>query len=353
VSTCSQSEDRTDANTVGVVVIGRNEGERLRRCLASLGGRCARIVYVDSGSTDGSPEFAQSIGADVVSLDLSKPFSMARARNAGVARLRELMPDATFVQLVDGDCGVAAEWLETATAWLIAHPRTVAVCGRRRERFPERSVYNRFCDIEWNTPVGSAKACGGDAMMRAEALRAAGGFREDLIAGEEPELCLRLRQAGGEIDRIDAEMTEHDAAILSWTPWWRRHVRGGYGAMDVVSRLGKGPDVPFVFLTKSVRLWTLGWAGLTLAGAGAALALNGGAFAAFTILVLSLGAWGLQAFKIGTHARRRGADWGTALAYGVCVMIAKWAQLQGQFRYLRDVRRKNTPQLIEYKRGAT
>ncbi|MFP3526346.1 hypothetical protein SB912_28065, partial [Pantoea sp. SIMBA_072] len=89
--------------------------------------------------------------------------------------------------------------LATAQAFLDHHPEVAVVCGRRRERFPERSVYNLLCDLEWDTPIGEAKACGGDALMRADAFAGAGGFRADLIAGEEPELCVRLRGNGWKV----------------------------------------------------------------------------------------------------------------------------------------------------------
>jgi hypothetical protein len=70
-----------------------------------------------------------------------------------------------LVQFVDGDCEVDATWLATAQAFLEQHPAVAVVCGRR-ERFPQRSVYNLLWP-EWDTPVGEAKACGGDALMRA------------------------------------------------------------------------------------------------------------------------------------------------------------------------------------------
>ena len=40
--------------SIGAVIIGRNEGARLERSLQALAGQVAQIVYVDSGSTDGS-----------------------------------------------------------------------------------------------------------------------------------------------------------------------------------------------------------------------------------------------------------------------------------------------------------
>lgn len=210
------------ATVIGVVVIGRNEGQRLERCLVSLAHGADKVMYVDSGSTDGSLQLAANLGVAVLALDMSIPFTAARARNEGFAALQRLLPSMQLVQFVDGDCEVNASWLATAQAFLEQHPAVAVVCGRRRERFPQRSVYNLLCDLEWDTPVGEAKACGGDALMRADAFAAVGGFRPDLIAGEEPELCVRLRANGWKIWRLAAEMTLHDAGMTRFTQWWRR-----------------------------------------------------------------------------------------------------------------------------------
>ena len=211
---------------VDAIVIGRNEGARLLACLASLRGQVRRVIYVDSGSVDGSVPAARGLGAEVLALDLAQPFTAARARNAGLGALIADPPE--FVQFVDGDCVLDAGWIATGLAGFAAHPRAVVVCGRRRERFPKVSIYNRLADLEWATPVGQADACGGDALMRFDAVQAVAGYRAGLIAGEEPELCLRLRRAGGEVWRLDAEMTLHDAALLRFGQWWRRSVRAGH-----------------------------------------------------------------------------------------------------------------------------
>ena len=160
---------------VGLVAIGRNEGVRLKACLLSALSQVALVVYVDSGSTDGSLELARSIGADTVELDLSTPFTAARGRNEGFARLRQLAPDIEFVQFVDGDCQIVDGWLQRAQQELAAKPELAVVCGRRREQYPEATAYNRLCDLEWDTPVGEAKACGGDSMMRVSAFEQVDG----------------------------------------------------------------------------------------------------------------------------------------------------------------------------------
>src|SRR5262245_56163451 len=168
----------------GAVAIGRNEGDRLRQCLRSLSAAAA-IVYVDSGSTDGSAQWARDQGAQVIDLDLNIPFTAARARNVGFRRVRECAPDLAYVQFVDGDCELITDWPRRALSFLESNGDVGAAGGRRRERYPERSIYNWLCDVEWDGPPGETRACGGDVMIRAHALEAVGGFRDDLIAGEE------------------------------------------------------------------------------------------------------------------------------------------------------------------------
>ena len=221
---------------VGVVVIGRNEGERLVQCLTSLSSHAERggvVVYVDSGSTDGSLQAAERLGALPYALPPDRPFNAARARNAGARKLAEAAPGVAFIQFVDGDCILAPDWIDQARAFLSAHPQAAVVCGRRRERFPQHSLYNRFMDLEWSAPIGKVMACGGDAMMRREAFGTVGGFNATIVAGEEPELCFRLRGRGWTIWRLDVEMTLHDAALRRFSQWWRRSIRSGYGCAQL------------------------------------------------------------------------------------------------------------------------
>lgn len=257
--------DTQHGASVGVVVIGRNEGTRLQRCLQSLLGRVQTIVYVDSGSTDGSVEYATGVGVQVVELDMSIPFTAARARNAGFAELRRVMPQVAYVQFVDGDCEVNPHWIPTACDFLDGNADVAIACGRRRERFPQASIYNAMCDIEWNTPIGEARYCGGDALMRASAFGAVGGFRDDVIAGEEPELCVRLRAAGWRIWRLDVEMTLHDAAMFRFSQWWARAKRAGHAFAQGAQLHGAPPVRHWVREVRSACVW--GGAIPVLAGA--------------------------------------------------------------------------------------
>jgi glycosyltransferase involved in cell wall biosynthesis len=325
-------------SAVGVVIIGRNEGERLMRCIRSVLGTATGVVYVDSGSTDGSVEAARNLGADVVPLDTSIPFTAARARNAGFRRLIEAHPTIEYVQFVDGDCELATGWIETARQELDTRPEVAVACGRRRERFPERSAYNRLCDIEWDTPVGEASACGGDALVRASALKQVNGFCDALIAGEEPELCSRLRAAGWKVVRLGSEMTAHDAAMTRFGQWWRRTVRAGY-AYAAVSRL-RGPERSRIWVREFRSNWF--W--------GAVLPLAVLAAAPFFpwVLILLLG-YPVLGFRAYRGRRKRGDDAPTARLYAAFCALAKFPMALGQARYYRDRLFGSTRAIIEYK----
>ncbi len=328
---------------VGLVAIGRDEGERLIRCLDSTVGQTRRIVYVDSGSTDGSREAARARGAEVVELDLSEPFTAARARNAGLKQLLEEDPDLRYVQFVDGDCEVVADWLPKARAALEARPELAVVCGRRRERYPEASIYNLLADLEWETPIGDARACGGDAMFRIEAFRQVGGFDPTLIAGEEPELCVRLRASGWKIQRIDAEMTLHDAAMTRFGQWWKRHVRAGHAYAEGAARHGKGPDRHGVRPSLSNWFW-----GLLLP-----IAVLGLAWPTRGLSLLALFGYPLIAWRASRRYRQPERPPKTAVIYGLSCAISKFPQVIGQLRYWigRLIGRRSA--LIEYKGPST
>ncbi|MGD0462545.1 MAG: glycosyltransferase [Tepidisphaeraceae bacterium] len=334
---------------VGVVVIGRNEGRRLVRCLESAQGKAAAMVYVDSASDDSSVASAERIGADVLQLDASAPFTAARARNAGVERLKALAPGVEYVQFLDGDCELRPSWLGRARRELDADAKLAAVCGRRRERFPHRSIYNRLMDLEWDTPIGPAKSVGGDAMFRLQAFDSAGGFDASVMAGEEPQLCLRLRHSQWQLLRVDAEMTLHDAAITRFGQWWRRQVRGGYGAMDVYRRFEIGGERLFAKPTRSALMWAVGWPAAVIAAGSIGLAIGQPAAGRFAAAIVFL-ALPMQMARLSLRALARGAPPPAALAYGALTMLAKWAWFWGRIQYRRGQARGERSQLIEYKR---
>lgn len=319
--------------TIGAVVIGRNEGPRLLRCLASLHHLQGRVVYVDSASTDDSATAARDLGADVVVLDMERPFTAARARAEGLAQLEKIAPRLEYVMFVDGDCEVEANWLDAASGFLEDHPDFAVACGRRRERSPEASCYNALIDREWDTPVGETTACGGDAVMRAVALHEVGGFDPAMTAGEEPELCHRLRASGWRIMRLAVPMTIHDADMTRLGQWWLRAVRSGFGYGQAFHQTFRRSRNPPLYARELAR--TLVWAG------GLPLLAMGLTFAYHPLLIL---VWPAAASaQFGRIALRDGWVW-AALA-----TIGKYAELAGVLRYVSRVIRGSTGSAINYK----
>ena len=326
----------------GIVVIGRNEGERLRECLESAcsrEGKFHKVVYVDSGSIDGSVFLAKAFEIEVLELNRDRPFSAARSRNEGTARLKEISPDAVYVQFVDGDCTLVAGWLMAARTYLQAHVDCAAVCGRLRERHPGKSLFNRLCDMEWNTPAGDVVACGGIAMYRLRALEAVGGFDPTVVAGEEPELCVRLRRAGWRIHKLEDDMAWHDAAMMRFGQWWKRCVRAGYAYALGAHMHGRSPERHWVKEVRSNWFWGLGLPVVILV-------LSWPTFAASLLLAALYGLLGVRIYR---RMRVRGFCRADARLYALFCTLGKFPQAQGQAQLALQKARGINPGLIEYK----
>ncbi len=321
---------------VGAVAIGRNEGERLRRSLESLLAQVDRLVYVDSGSSDGSLNLARGLGVAVVALTPDRPFTAARGRNEGAAALlRE--GDLDYVQFVDGDCGVEPGWIATAAGVLDADPTIGIVTGWRTEVDPRRNLFHGMSETEWHGPVGDIVSCGGDMMVRVEAFRAAGGFNPHLIGGEDEEFCLRLaRRTGLRVHRIPRVMTHHDIDMTRLGEWWRRHVRAGHAYAEI------GRLYPAHFRRERMRAWTYGLALPLLAVLGS---LAGQWWLPAVVALAYAASW----LRTVQGLRRRDLGWADALGQAGLLTLSKFPSLQGMLTYhLRRLRRSEFL-LIEYK----
>jgi GT2 family glycosyltransferase len=332
----TQLNIRTREN-VGAVVIGRNEGERLVLCLTSLIKHLDKIVYVDSGSTDSSIENASALGVKVFSLDLNMPFTAARARNEGFSQLIQAHPNIEYVQFVDGDCEIMSTWLTESVAFMDSNHPYAVVCGRRRERYPEKSIYNLMCDIEWDTPIGDAKACGGDAMMRVKAFEEVGGYLNELIAGEEPELCVRLRKKGWKIRRLDAEMTLHDAAIIKLRQWWKRNVRSGHAFAEGAYLHGSTSEKHWIKESRRSLIWGLFIPILAIFSA----------FESWLLTVTILLIYPLQIVRIAIKNANLAQKYPYKIAF--FNVLSKFAEVYGQLTFYYARLFKKTRKLIEYK----
>ena len=326
-----------DARTelLSFVAIGRNEGERLKSCLRSLREQSSNIVYVDSGSTDGSIDFAESLGVEVVSLDMSIPFTAARARNAGFDAVKKTFPASEFVMFIDGDCELAPGFATAALEFLYTERDIGIVTGRCREARRDATIYNRLCDFEWDGPIGDIPACGGIFMTRCAVFQAAGGFDPNVIAAEDDEFCIRVRQQGFRVHRIAAEMCRHDADMRRFGQWWTRSVRAGY-AFAQVGAMHEG-----YFRAERIRSWS--W-GLILPAA--AILLAPVTFGASLLLFALYGAsfWRTRRGLLG-----RGFTAADAGLYASFLTISKFPNVTGMINFWRKKLTGKELKIIEYK----
>ncbi len=318
---------------LAVIAIGRNEGARLERCLASLSG-VERLIYVDSGSRDDSVSLARAAGAHVVELDPARPFTAARARKEGFEAL-ERLGLSEYVFFVDGDCEVVPGFAEECAAALDEDPALGLVTGWRAEIDPHASIYNALCDFEWHRPAGEIVTCGGDMVVRAEAYRQAGGFNPQVIAAEDDEFCLRLGKAGWKLRRLPIPMTRHDAAMTRFSQWWRRAVRSGHGFAQV------GALHPEFFRPERRRVWLYGLV-LPLAFLAGLVWTGWLALAVVALYAASYlrSARGLMRAGLGNRA---------AAHQAVFLSLSKFPNLVGMLTYYWRKARADDMRIIEYK----
>ena len=329
-------------DNLSIVVIGRNEGERLRLCLKSIyDGYTCPVIYVDSGSTDNSVALARSFGTAVWELDPGKPFSAARARNEGVARLTELHAAILFVQFLDGDCTLASGWLDAADKALMENPLRAAVIGHLQERNPEATPYNQLCALEWHSPPGDLTNFGnfgGISMMRVDVLRKLGGFNAEVIAGEDSELGVRMGLAGYKITKIDYPMATHDANITTFRQWWTRAVRAGHAIGQRARLNGKTKLKDCIRERTSTWLWGIGLPLFILVTLVPSRGLS----------TLLLGSYMMLFYRVRRYRYSQGDSHEDASLYARFVLLAKFANGIGLIKfYLNSMVRRY--KIIEYK----
>jgi cellulose synthase/poly-beta-1,6-N-acetylglucosamine synthase-like glycosyltransferase len=277
---------------------------------------------------------------------MTTPFCAARARNEGYRQLVDLEHGLRYVQFIDADCELDANWLPQALKALEKQPDWAAVAGWLRERAPEASIYNRIAELEWNqSRPGPVDAVGGIFLIRRDAFDSVGGFDATIPAGEEPELCQRLIHKGWKLLRLDYEMARHDLAMMRFSQWWRRMVRAGYGSMDVAYRFGVGRF--------SNNVWrVLGWNGWLAATVIAALLAAASTSTALAMLAMAMFAiWPVRMIRIAFRTRAKGHPWSVALPYAILMAICHLPQGWGQLRYLADRLLNRSLRLLEYKSG--
>jgi glycosyltransferase involved in cell wall biosynthesis len=329
---------------LSVVVIGRNEGVRLQRCIESVKNMQeprgkVEIIYVDSASTDGSRDLAQRLDAQVIAIQPARP-TAALGRNAGWRA-----SSGRFVLFLDGDTILDPSFVVESLPEFAAN--VAVVFGNRRELHPEASIFNAVLDLDWMSPIGLVDSCGGDALIRREALEAVGGYDETLIAGEEPEMCRRMRALGWNILHSDRPMTGHDLAMTKWSQYLRRSLRTGYAYAEVSARF-RGTGMPFwEFEARHNRNRALMQAAIILFFVLASIIWRSP-----LPLGLLLAVFLLLSLRSAMKAAKKIPRLSTQLLYGVHSHLQQIPIYIGQLQYWNDRRQGRIRGLIEYKEAA-
>lgn len=330
------------APLLSIVIIGRNEGDRLERCIRSVQAIHTPppgldVLYVDSDSIDGSLERAKTLGVRVLTVHPERP-TAALGRNAGWRALT-----TPFILFLDGDTILHPDFINHALPHF-ADPKIAAVWGHLRELAPEASVYQRVLNLDWVYRFGFTEFCGGNALMRREALEKVNGYNEALIAGEEPEMCQRMRAFGYSILHIDQPMVLHDLGITRWSQYWRRTTRTGH-AFAEVSTLLRDTATP---LWRYDALRNLVHASIlvTVFGLGAGASLIAGTFWPF---LASLGFLSALVVRTVWKARWKSKQWFSLLLYGLHSQFQHIPTAIGQLSYYYNRWRGRRRHLIEYK----
>lgn len=320
---------------IGIVIIGRNEGQRLTLCLESILKAQVPCVYVDSQSVDNSVNEAKQRNVTTIVLDKLAPINASRARNTGFNTIILENPDLAYIHFMDGDCELYPNWLEHAVKALDQSPEIGVVCGRLHEKYKNKNIYTRLCDMDWYVKPGEVAACGGIATIRRSVFDNMHGFDEKLIAGADPELYFRIRNAGNKIVCLPVDMGTHDSNMQYFSQYWKRSVKTGYGYAHNKFSWG-GWDKQY----KSALLW---------GGLFPFLIFFISILIDFSLL-LSFFIYPLQMIRIFIKYDRKELSTKNKFIYSLLCVIGKFSEFQGIVRYHLSAILKNTHHIIEYKK---
>lgn len=215
---------------ISVIVIGRNEGERLAACLDSahtaLRSLLHELIYVDSRSTDDSLQIAAAHGARCFLLEETDT-TAGLGRYVGTQEAR-----GEYLLFLDGDMQLQPGFVERAMTAMASRGYD-GVCGIREDVYMQGGRIVSRCENYFGcTRERIAPEFGGAIFLRADALARCGGWSPDTIACEEAELHARLLSADCRVGELPVPMIVHTDAV--------RDSRGALGVIFSRRRLGEG-----------------------------------------------------------------------------------------------------------------
>lgn len=224
---------------LSIIIVSRNTGEMLRRCLASLsagtGGLACEVVVVDNASRDGSPEVVRTEFPRALLIANDTNAGFGRACNQGMARTT-----GEYILLLNADTQVVGTAIPTMVAFMRAHAEVGALGCRLLNadgsfqascrRFPtlrtevwERTGLSRLfprsplfaayrmAGADFGQAQEVDQLMGACLLLRRAALEAVGPMDEGFfLYYEEVDLCFRLKQAGWKIYYLpEAQVIHH------------------------------------------------------------------------------------------------------------------------------------------------
>ena len=182
---------------ISFIVIGRNEGWKLTKCLESIykaisvNNLQAEVIYVDSQSKDDSITRAKKFDKIRIFQLLEKKVNAAKARNVGAKEAT-----GKYLFFLDGDMELFPEFLTHAfsTKETLVHP---LVGGRLEHHYYNEkwALLDKKIFLTHKNPVFKPIA-GGTFIIEKTLWDSVDGMDNRFVVSEDPELGLRLAEKG-------------------------------------------------------------------------------------------------------------------------------------------------------------
>lgn len=203
--TLSTFSDPNWLPTVAVVVPARNESAFIDKCLAALiaqsyPSNLLSVTVVDNESIDDTHAIATARGIRVVSIG---NVLVGEVRNFG-ARLSH----SDVIAFVDADCVVGCDWVRAAVDAL-RDPVVGAVGGDCLSNSAGTWVETAWKDTSPSQAARVSALPGASMAFRRTTFESVGGFNGNLSAGEDDDICARVRSQKLEIVAIPACQSVH------------------------------------------------------------------------------------------------------------------------------------------------
>jgi GT2 family glycosyltransferase len=186
--------------TIAIVMPAYNAVDHLPKVIPAARAAAAedcRIVVVDPGSDDGTPDLAETLGAEVYRL--GHRAGPAEARNFGVSQV-----DSDVVLFIDSDCVAHGDVVQRVREAFASDPNLVTMTGSYDDVPPDPGFFSGYMNLRHhfthqNAETENASFWAGCGAVRRDAFLAVGGFdaeRFPMPEIEDIELSSRLCQKG-------------------------------------------------------------------------------------------------------------------------------------------------------------